>query len=127
MSCDFLDVLEQLRKSVKAKEFKGWYQASNGFYYKLFNDRVNNATAKSNCQKQGSDLASAGFRNPTVLSELMSLITAGNEHTWVGLSKHEGKFIWADGEVSTEDNTDGMQNSQVIREVMKIVYIFGLI
>ncbi|XP_077972796.1 lectin-like [Styela clava] len=100
------DVLRQLKKRVKAKEFKGWYQASNGFYYKLFNDKVNYATAKSNCQKQGADLASAGVRNPTILSKIMPLIKAGNDHTWIGLKKLEGKFIWADGVDSNEGDTD---------------------
>nr|XP_039265857.1 lectin-like [Styela clava] len=93
-------------KNPSADEFEGWYRASNGFYYKLFNDQVNYATAKSDCQKRGADLASAGVRDPTVRSEIMPLIKTGNYHTWIGLRKFEGKFIWADGVDSTEGNTD---------------------
>ncbi|XP_077973121.1 lectin-like isoform X2 [Styela clava] len=100
------DVLGQLRKSVKAKELKTWYRASNGFYYKLFNDQVNYATAKSNCQKRGADLASAGVRDSTIRREIMPLIKAGNDSTWIGLSKFEGKFIWGDDVISTPINTD---------------------
>nr|XP_039274469.1 lectin-like [Styela clava] len=95
-----------INTSLAAGELKTWYRASNGFYYKLFNDQVNYATAKSNCQKLGADLASAGVRDSTVRREILPLVKAGNDDTWIGLSKLEGKFIWADGVDSTEDNTD---------------------
>ncbi|XP_077970586.1 lectin-like [Styela clava] len=93
-------------ETTDTEEFKGWYRASNGFYYKLFNDLINYATAKSECQKRGADLASTGVRDPTVRREIMPLIKAGNDFTWIGLGKFEGKFIWGDDVISTPINTD---------------------
>ncbi|XP_077970568.1 alpha-N-acetylgalactosamine-specific lectin-like [Styela clava] len=103
------DVLEQLRKSVKAKDdLKTWDKSSNNYYYKLFRDPVNYATAKSSCQKLGADLASVGVRNAIVRSKILQMVKSGGENTWVGLDdiEHEGRFVWADGLISTRENTD---------------------
>ncbi|XP_077970269.1 lectin-like [Styela clava] len=95
------DVLKKLRENVaKKEEIKTWYRASNGLYYKLFNDPVTYATAKSNCQNRGGDLASVGIRNPTVFNgEILPMIKSVEVDTWIGLDdiQQEGAFVWADG------------------------------
>nr|XP_039265879.1 hepatic lectin-like [Styela clava] len=89
-------------------DLKTWNKSSNKYYYKLFGDPVNYATAKANCRKLGADLASVGVRNTTVRSEILQMVKSGGKHTWVGLDdiEHEGKYVWADGVDSTKDNTD---------------------
>nr|XP_039265889.1 C-type lectin domain family 4 member M-like [Styela clava] len=88
-------------------DLKTWNKSSSNYYYKLFRDPVNYTTAKANCQKLGADLASVGVRNAAVRSKILQMVKSGEKDTWVALDdiNEEGRFVWADGVISIEENT----------------------
>nr|XP_039251073.1 neurocan core protein-like [Styela clava] len=100
------------RRISNLEEMFTWNRASNNFFYKLFHDKVTYETARSNCKRMGANLASAGVRDSTVRSQLISLIKSGESDVWIGLDdlQREGNFIWADGVVSTKANSDWSTN-----------------
>ncbi|XP_039269390.2 lectin-like [Styela clava] len=123
------DFLKKLRANVARKEVKTWTRASNGLYYKLFSDPATYATAKSNCQNRGGDLASVVIRNSTVFNgEILPMIKLGDIDTWIGLDdlQHEGRFIWADGEILPDqysywgtDQPDNHENQEDCAQLHK--------
>ncbi|XP_039265231.2 C-type lectin mannose-binding isoform-like isoform X2 [Styela clava] len=112
---DSSDVIAQLKRNVadaKARAFLfTWYLASNGFYYKLFEDRLDYEKAKTNCQKFSANLASVGLRDSKVRRDLIKILLENlkyDEQVWIGVDdiETEGQFIWADGVIANPQSTD---------------------
>nr|XP_039265232.1 C-type lectin mannose-binding isoform-like isoform X3 [Styela clava] len=109
------DVIAQLKRNVadaKARAFLfTWYLASNGFYYKLFEDRLDYEKAKTNCQKFSANLASVGLRDSKVRRDLIKILLKNlksDEQVWIGVDdiETEGQFIWADDVIANPQSTD---------------------
>nr|XP_039265233.1 C-type lectin mannose-binding isoform-like isoform X4 [Styela clava]XP_039265234.1 C-type lectin mannose-binding isoform-like isoform X4 [Styela clava] len=88
-----------------------WYLASNGFYYKLFEDRLDYEKAKTNCQKFSANLASVGLRDSKVRRDLIKILLKNlksDEQVWIGVDdiETEGQFIWADDVIANPQSTD---------------------
>ncbi|XP_039273069.2 C-type lectin mannose-binding isoform-like [Styela clava] len=81
--------------SLKAQ---GWTKASNGFWYRLFDETMSYPDAKESCQSFNARLASAGIRDATVRQKLQNGILASISYCWIGLDDvtQEGRFIWSD-------------------------------
>nr|XP_039258465.1 lactose-binding lectin l-2-like [Styela clava] len=83
-------------------QLETWYKASNKFYYKIFDDKVDYATAKLNCIKVGAMLSSEGIRDHTIHNQLVPLIKSGKFPVWIGLDdiNQENTFVWSNGTVA---------------------------
>nr|XP_039265301.1 collectin-10-like [Styela clava] len=92
--------LQQMQSKINnMEELMTWHKFLNGYYYKVYHDKVNYRTARANCQRRNGNLASTGIRDSAIQSELMQLIKTSGEDIWIGLDDivRENSFIWADG------------------------------
>ncbi|XP_039273063.2 C-type lectin lectoxin-Enh5-like [Styela clava] len=102
--CSEFDVVSRKIESLETKlsVFKNlvthWTKASNGFWYRLFDEAKSYPDAKESCLSHNARLASAGIRDATVRQELQNGILASISNCWIGLDDvtQEGRFIWSD-------------------------------
>lgn len=98
------DEIKALRNSItQLKRFQavvGWFEASNGRWYKLFRTEKNFNEARALCKMHGASLAHVGMKSSSVISEVMRLLgTKKGDYAWIGVTDRakEGTWVWEDG------------------------------
>nr|XP_039261720.1 hepatic lectin-like [Styela clava] len=95
----------QFRKTL---EMYNWYKAENGYWYKVFQNKVEYTNARKNCEVLGSRLASVGIRSQKIKRDLtQNLLDSTSQQTWIGLDniQQNGSWTWSDQVLSTLNNT----------------------
>lgn len=105
-----VDVLK--REIALLKGLFTWYRASNGKFYKVFQELVNFTTAIKRCVEEDGHLVTEGIRNAETRSELENLIKANGQNTWIGLDdiKNEGDWRWIDNVVADMKQINWLRN-----------------
>lgn len=83
-------------------EYSDWYEAGNGYLYKLFSPPMTYAKAKLTCASHGSMIASVGIRNRNFTERILNAMQSVG-WLWLGATdqEHEGVWKWEDGRVSS--------------------------
>ncbi|XP_039264172.2 C-type lectin domain family 4 member F-like [Styela clava] len=119
------DILQQYSARMKRQDAKiivleelmfnlmGYYKASNGNFYKWFQEKLNFDNAKQKCKSLGGQLASVGMRNSTTKREIHTALEIGSALFWVGLQdleKQGNMWTWVDGVISTKADLEWREN-----------------
>nr|XP_039273070.1 collectin-11-like [Styela clava] len=79
-------------------DFLVWKKASNGLWYRLFEDTATWTQAKANCEAQNARLPSSGMRTKSIRKEVFGGIPNSIGNLWLGYNDiaREGRWIWSD-------------------------------